>query len=163
MALRPERQTLLIVSAGTSTGSPPWTAAWRAVIWPAPAWRTWPMITYSTSSGAIPARSTALRMATPPSSTAGTVLRPPPNLPIAVRAPATMTVLISFELRLAGLRARRPAPSPRLGLHAGRVEDAGGHPVEADQGEELEQLGLGVAAGEVRPGVVADPARPQDL
>ncbi len=45
IASRPDRQTLLIVSAGTSMEMPPLTAACRAVIWPAPAWITWPMIT----------------------------------------------------------------------------------------------------------------------
>ena len=52
MASRPDRQTLLIVSAGTVIGMPALTAAWRAGIWPAPACSTWPMITYSTWSGA---------------------------------------------------------------------------------------------------------------
>jgi len=37
---RPERHTLLMVIAGTLIASPPFTAAWRAVIWPAPAWST---------------------------------------------------------------------------------------------------------------------------
>ena len=45
IASMPDRQTLLMVIAGTSIGMPPLTAAWRAVIWPAPAWSTWPMIT----------------------------------------------------------------------------------------------------------------------
>ena len=45
IAFRPERQTLLMVNAGTSIGMPAATAAWRAVICPAPACRTWPMIT----------------------------------------------------------------------------------------------------------------------
>ena len=45
IALMPERQTLLMVIAGTSCGIPASIAAWRAVIWPAPACRTWPMIT----------------------------------------------------------------------------------------------------------------------
>ena len=45
IAFSPERQTLLIVIAGTSLGTPAWVAACRAVIWPAPAWSTWPMIT----------------------------------------------------------------------------------------------------------------------
>ncbi len=44
-ALRPERQTLLIVIEGTSLGMPAATAACRAVICPVPAWMTWPMIT----------------------------------------------------------------------------------------------------------------------
>jgi hypothetical protein len=45
MASRPDRHTLLTVSAGTVIGMPALTAAWRAVIWPAPACSTWPMIT----------------------------------------------------------------------------------------------------------------------
>ena len=45
IALMPDRQTLLIVIAGTVIGMPPATAAVRAGIWPAPAWMTWPMIT----------------------------------------------------------------------------------------------------------------------
>ena len=34
-----------MVIDGTVIGMPALTAAWRAVIWPAPAWITWPMIT----------------------------------------------------------------------------------------------------------------------
>jgi hypothetical protein len=45
MALRPERQTLLIVVAGTDMPMPALAAAWRAVICPAPAPSTWPMNT----------------------------------------------------------------------------------------------------------------------
>ena len=45
IALSPDRQTLLTVRAGTVIGIPPLTAACRAVIWPAPAWITCPMIT----------------------------------------------------------------------------------------------------------------------
>ena len=45
MASMPDRHTLLIVSAGTVIGIPALTAAWRAGIWPAPAVRTWPMMT----------------------------------------------------------------------------------------------------------------------
>ena len=33
------------IGTGTVIGTPPLTAACRAVIWPAPAWMTWPMIT----------------------------------------------------------------------------------------------------------------------
>ena len=47
MASRPDRHTLFTVSAGTLMGMPAATAACRAVIWPAPACSTWPMITYS--------------------------------------------------------------------------------------------------------------------
>ena len=45
MALRPDRQTLLIVTDGTVIGMPPATAACRDGICPAPACSTWPMIT----------------------------------------------------------------------------------------------------------------------
>ena len=45
MALRPERHTLLTVVAGTLSGMPAFTAAWRAGIWPWPASSTWPMNT----------------------------------------------------------------------------------------------------------------------
>ena len=45
IASSPDRHTLLIVSAGTVIGMPALTAAWRAVICPAPACSTWPMIT----------------------------------------------------------------------------------------------------------------------
>jgi len=45
MASRPDRHTLFTVTAGTVIAIPPRTAAWRAVIWPAPACSTCPMIT----------------------------------------------------------------------------------------------------------------------
>ena len=45
IASRPDRQTLFSVRDGTDIGMPPATAAGRAGFWPAPAWRTWPMIT----------------------------------------------------------------------------------------------------------------------
>ncbi len=93
MASRPDRHTLLMVTDGTVMGMPALTAAWREGICPAPAWRTWPMMTYSTDSGATPARSRAALMATPPSSTADSPDREPSSLPIGVRAPATMTEL----------------------------------------------------------------------
>src|ERR1035441_1530348 len=51
MASRPDRQTLFTVSARTDIGMPAATAACRAVICPAPACSTCPMITYSTCSG----------------------------------------------------------------------------------------------------------------
>ena len=74
IASRPDRQTLLIVSAGTVIGMPAATAAWRAVIWPVPAWMTWPMITYSTWSGATPERSSARRDRDPAELGGGEVL-----------------------------------------------------------------------------------------
>src|SRR6266487_3334150 len=56
IALMPDRQTLLTVRAGTVIGTPARVAAWRAVIWPWPAWSTWPMTTCRTASGEMPAR-----------------------------------------------------------------------------------------------------------
>ena len=92
IALRPEPQTRLMVVALVVSGRPALSAACRAGAWPLPAWRTWPMSTSSSFvvAGSRPARSTAARMAMPPSSVAGTVLRPPPNFPIGVRAALTM-------------------------------------------------------------------------
>ena len=47
-----EAQTLLIVSEETSLGMPALICAWREGIWPWPACRTWPMITWPTSLAA---------------------------------------------------------------------------------------------------------------
>ena len=48
MASRPDRHTLFTVTAGTLMPMPAAAAACRAVIWPAPACSTCPMITYWT-------------------------------------------------------------------------------------------------------------------
>jgi hypothetical protein len=86
IALRPEPQTRLIVVALVVTGRPARSVACRAGAWPTPAWRTCPMRTSSTGApSGRSARSSADRMATPPSSTAGVVDRAPANLPIGVR------------------------------------------------------------------------------
>ena len=61
---------MLIVSAGVSFGSPAPIAAWRAGAWPAPAWSTWPMITYCGSSASSPIRSSAALITIEPSSVA---------------------------------------------------------------------------------------------
>ena len=91
IAFRPEPQTRLTVVAGVVSASPARSDACRAGAWPLPACRTWPMTTSSKgASGARPARSTAARMATAPSSTAGTPASAPPNFPIGVRAALTM-------------------------------------------------------------------------
>jgi hypothetical protein len=86
-----DAQTLLIVSAPTSFGMPAPIAACRAGAWPAPACSTWPMITYSTSPGSRPARSSAALITIEPSSVAGLSASPPPSLPNGVRAVETMT------------------------------------------------------------------------
>src|SRR3712207_5661040 len=91
MALRPERQTLFTVMAGTVIGMPAATAAGRAGFWPAPACSTCPMITYSTWSPEMPARSSAALIATAPRSAPEKSLSEPSSRPIGVRAPLTMT------------------------------------------------------------------------
>ena len=70
-AFIPEPHILLSVVAGTLSGSPARNPAWRAGAWPWPAGSTQPIISSSTSSAGRPARSSAARMATPPSSGAG--------------------------------------------------------------------------------------------
>ena len=88
--LRPDRQTLLTFTDGTDIGMPALTAAWRLGTWPWPAISTWPMRTWSTSSGATPARSRAAAMAAPPRSAADSEASAPDIFPMGVRAPATM-------------------------------------------------------------------------
>src|SRR5271167_59786 len=92
-ARNPDAQTLLIVSEETSLGMPPLIWAWREGICPWPAWSTCPMTTCSTCSGSTAARSSAAVIAVPPSSTASSEDRPPPILPIGVRAAPRITVL----------------------------------------------------------------------
>ena len=67
--------------------------AWREGIWPCPAWSTWPITTCSTCSGSTSARSSAAWIAMPPRSVASREARPPPSLPIGVRAAPRITVL----------------------------------------------------------------------
>src|SRR4051794_752955 len=87
---RPEPQTRLIVVAEVVSASPPASAAWRAGAWPAPPCRTWPLRTSSSGGpSGRPERSSAARIATPPSVVAGTSASPPANLPIGVRAALT--------------------------------------------------------------------------
>ena len=86
-----DAHTLLIVSAGVSIGRPAPTDACRAGAWPAPACSTWPMITYSGSSGSRPMRSSAALIAIEPSCVASYFASPPPRRPNGVRTAATMT------------------------------------------------------------------------
>ena len=94
MASIPDKHILLIVSAGTSQPMPAATAAWRAGIWPAPAVSTWPMITYSTREAGTLAFSSAPAIAMAPRSLAEKSFSEPINLPIGVRAPATITDVV---------------------------------------------------------------------
>ena len=99
-AMRPLPQTLLMVAAGTWSGRPACSIAWRAGAIPSPACRTLPMYTPSTESGSMRARSTAPRMAIPPSCGAVNEERAPRNRPIGVRTALTMTACWRCDWRL---------------------------------------------------------------
>jgi len=90
-AFNPEPQTLLTVTAPTSTGIPAATAACRAGAMPLPAWTTSPMMTSSIWAGSTPARRMASRMATAPSWGAGRGESAPSSFPMGVRAAPTIT------------------------------------------------------------------------
>ena len=63
-----ETQTRLTVMAGTSSGMPALSSAWRAVFWPRPAWMTLPKMTSSSCSPVTPARLSASFMTIAPRS-----------------------------------------------------------------------------------------------
>src|SRR3954462_1851703 len=92
-ACKPDPHTRLIVSAGTSTGTPALSDACRATFMPAPACSTQPMITSPMSIALIAARLIASRMATAPRSTADRSLNTPPNEPMGVRQAERITAL----------------------------------------------------------------------
>src|SRR5690606_35047994 len=131
MADIPERHTLLMVVQGTVMGRPPATAAWREVIWPSPAWRTWPNRTSSTEAGSTPDRCTAPAMAAPPRSTARLERNTPLYLPIGVRAMPVMTVIGSQGTRVLPDAHVADPPTPAFGggtfpQPSGRGTDPGG-------------------------------------
>src|SRR3954471_22337645 len=112
VARSPLAQTLLIVSEETSLGMPALICAWRDGIWPWPAWRTCPMTTWPTCSGSTPARSSAAWMAMAPSSVASMDERPPPILPMGVRAAPRITVLgMSFTVWAMNSSATTASPA----------------------------------------------------
>ena len=90
-----DTQTRLTVIAGTWSGMPALSSAWRAVFWPRPAWMTLPKMTSSSCSPLTPALSRASFMTSAPSSCAGVSLNPPWNLPWAVRTAERMTISVS--------------------------------------------------------------------
>src|SRR6476660_3537998 len=114
MADMPDKHTLLTVIAGISLGIPAAIDACRAVICPCPAWITCPMTVYSTWSGSRRARSSAARIAAPPRSTARRGARPPRNLPMGVRAPATMNERVMNRVYERDLGARSGSVRERL-------------------------------------------------
>src|SRR6185503_2044723 len=95
-ACRPEPHTRLMVSAGTSTGTPALSAACRATFMPAPACSTHPISTSSTSDGVTWARAIASRIAMAPRSAAERSLKAPPNDPIGVRQALTSNASMSL-------------------------------------------------------------------
>src|SRR5689334_9526592 len=90
-ALRPDPQTLLMVSAATAFGNPPRSAACRAGACPTPALTTLPMMHSSTTAASMPARRTASRTTRAPRSGALKSFRPPRNFPVGVRTALTIT------------------------------------------------------------------------
>ena len=72
-----DTQTRFTVIAGTLSGMPALSSAWRATFCPRPAWITLPKMTSSSWSPATPARLSASAMATAPSSCAGVPANPP--------------------------------------------------------------------------------------
>src|SRR3954468_3445367 len=91
-AFIPEPHILFTVVQPAASGSPAPSEACRAGAWPWPAGSTQPMMTSCTSSGRMPERSTAARIAAAPSSGAAKPLSSPWNAPIGVRERPTMTM-----------------------------------------------------------------------
>src|SRR5438093_13670426 len=147
----PERQTLLIVTAGISLGIPAPTAACRDVIWPCPAWITCPMIVYSTWAGSRRHRSSAAAIAWAPRSTARSGARPPRNRPIGVRAPATMNERVTTS------SVRATAAQPRGGGASEAVRERLLDDLEALVADELVALHQLIAAGRVDVAVLPGP------
>src|SRR6185436_14979781 len=126
-ACSPDPQTRLIVSPGTSTGSPALRPACLATFMPMPACSTHPMTTSPMSAGLTFARAIASRITTAPRSTADTSLRAPPNEPIGVRQALRITA--SNEL------VKRAYPFRHLEIGAG----GGLHLLDGGVGGDLAQ------------------------
>src|SRR6187200_2718291 len=118
-----DAHTLLMVSEGTSTGSPAPTAACLAGACPTPPWSTWPIVTYSTSSSGTPARSSAARIAIAPSWGASYSFSPPPSFPNGVLTAETMTARAMEGAYLSGscLLPRLPGTRHLDPLQPGRM------------------------------------------
>ena len=106
-AFMPEPHILFTVVQPTASGRPAPMLAWRAGACPWPAARTLPMITSSMSSGAMPARSTAARIAAAPSCGAEAPASSPRNAPIGVRAADTIAISFDISWALVDRRQRK--------------------------------------------------------
>ena len=122
-AFMPEPQTLLMVAAPTVAGMPALRAACRAGAWPAPACSTMPISTSSIWAASTPARRRAPRMATAPSSVAGSFAISPSKLPMGVRAPDRITTSRPLWLLTS---------SPRF-LHACKIRSINCRPMAASK------------------------------
>src|SRR5450830_1225742 len=111
-----DAQTRLTVMAGTSSGMPAFSSAWRAMFWPRPAWITLPKMTSSSCSPLTPARLSASVIAIAPSSTAGVLAKPPWKRPCAVRTAERMTMSLSGTVSSSCRRVC--GCSPRREIHA---------------------------------------------
>ena len=99
-AFSPLPQTLSMVIAGTSCGSPAPIAACRAGFWPSPAVSTFPMITSSICAPSTPPRSSTALITVEPSAGAETFAREPPKFPTAVRAAEMITAIMLEDGRV---------------------------------------------------------------
>src|SRR5664279_2905270 len=106
IACRPLPHSRLTVSAGVSTGRPPFTAATRErYMSRASVWMTLPNTACPTSEGCTPDRLTASRTTVAARSHGGMSFSPPPYLPMAVRtADSTSTSRCSLMIVLRSLR-----------------------------------------------------------
>ena len=91
IASRPDEHCRLTAMVGVDSGMPALSEASRAAYPASWAWSAFPSTTSSTISGDTPARSSAALIAAAPRSEAATSLKEPPNLPIGVLAPLTIT------------------------------------------------------------------------
>src|SRR3989344_7475995 len=117
VASMPEPHILLRVVQRVALSSPAPSAAWRAGAWPRPAGSTQPNSTSSTASLAMPARSTAARIAAEPSCGAVRPLRSPWNPPMGVREALTITMgsLMTLPLLL-GCHAQGAVETDHLAI-----------------------------------------------
>ena len=113
-----EPHILLTVVQPVASGSPAFSDACRAGACPCPAGSTQPKIVLPTSAGAMPARSTAARIATAPSSLAASEAKSPWKPPIGVRAAPTMTIgsLSIVAPHFVSLNSSRPISIRRISL-----------------------------------------------
>src|SRR2546428_4356137 len=131
-AFRPEPHILLIVVAGTETGSPAYSTACRAGACPRPALSTLPTIASSTWSFWTSARRSASAMAMLPRRGAGIDARPPRKWPIGVRAALRMTTVRMLRSVYCGLHIG--ATTRQHASQSGMVQ-RNIHPVIARWGE----------------------------